>query len=446
MSKENQESNEDSNEKKHPENNSQFNEFSEPSELENEIRDENPLIPKEEVVENPVIAPTHLDPEINKKNPYKIAFFSLGGIILLSGISYFGYKFYKENQKTEPIVASACLDTDTKIYDAYKDAVVMVKHRYGYFAKIKGKEIQLNIPEATEEILYGTAFFVDKNGNMISNSHVLQPWNTLENKEKIFTNTENFKRKIASILTTDISEDGYETFIASNWGNASSEYDGEGDSGNYDEGSEDNTGEDFISSSDASVVDTLAEPVDIAASIPQKEYVSQDEIQVYMKTLDISVALHDSSDQWLPCTVEKIAEDEGVDLGILQLSNKETPNTVVNIINLDNSITDDKSLHPGEKAVMIGYPLGEDLALTNSGVKVQLYNGQISKESDGTKIQYSVTSTHGASGAPVFNNCGQLIAVNFSGIDQIQGFNFGIVSKQIRSSFPFLITKKQETK
>jgi serine protease Do len=89
-------------------------------------------------------------------------------------------------------------------------------------------------------------------------------------------------------------------------------------------------------------------------------------------------------------------------------------------------------LHPGEKAVMIGYPLGEDLALTNSGVKVQLYDGQISKESDGNKIQYSVTSTHGASGAPVFNNCGQLIAVNFSGIDQVQGFNFGMVAKQIR--------------
>lgn len=439
MINENQGSDKDFNENKLSENNSQTNEFSDPSQLEKQILDENSEKSKDEILDNTVLAEPTIPVESKKKNPYKIAFFSLGGIILLGGISYFGYKFYKESQTAEPIIENTCLDTDTKIYDAYKDAVVMVKHRYGYFARIKGREIQLNVPEATEETLYGTAFFVDKNGNMISNSHVLQPWSTSENRERILTNTENFKRKIASILTTDISEDGYETFVASNWGNASSEYDGEGVDGDYDEGS----GEDFVSSSDAAAVDTVDASVDIAASIPQKEYVSEDEIQVYMKTLDISVALHDSSDEWLPCTIEKVAEDDGVDLGILQLSNKTTPNTVVNIVNLENSITDDKALKPGEKAVMIGYPLGEDLALTNSGMKVQLYNGQISKESDGTKIQYSVTSTHGASGAPVFNNCGQLIAVNFSGVEQVQGFNFGIVAKQIRSAFPFLSMKSE---
>lgn len=87
---------------------------------------------------------------------------------------------------------------------------------------------------------------------------------------------------------------------------------------------------------------------------------------------------------------------------------------------------------------MIGYPLGEDLAQTISGIKVQLYNGQISKESDGTKIQYNVTSTHGASGAPVFNNCGQLIAVNFSGVEKVQGYNFGIIAKKIYSIYPVI--------
>ncbi|MBD8081559.1 S1 family peptidase [Chryseobacterium caseinilyticum] len=437
MNNDHHESGEDFKENRQPENNSQNNEFSESFESENQIQNGNSEEPSDDVVESKVSSQQTIPVENKKKNPYKIAFFSLGGIILLSGISWFGYKFYKESQTAEPIVENACLDTDTKIYDAYKDAVVMVKHRYGYFARIKGKEIQLSVPEATEETLYGTAFFVDKNGNMISNSHVLQPWNTAENKERILTNTNNFKLKIASILTTDISEEGYETFIASNWGNASSEYYEEGDGGDYDEGSEGNSGEDFVTSTDSAPADSVETSVDIAASIPQKDYVSPDEIQVYMKTVDIAVALHDSSDEWLPCTVEKIADEEGVDLGILQLSNKQTPNTVVNTVSLENSVTDDKALKPGEKAVMIGYPLGEDLAMTNSGVKVQLYNGQISKESDGTKIQYSVTSTHGASGAPVFNNCGQLIAVNFSGVEQIQGYNFGIVSKQIRSSFPF---------
>ncbi|MBO6184783.1 MAG: trypsin-like peptidase domain-containing protein [Chryseobacterium sp.] len=416
-------------------NNSHSDDFSEPQNPDSEnIISENPgneihsksaeEIPKETL---PVT-------EKKKKNPYKIAFFSLGGIILLGGASYFGYQYYK-NQQAEPIVENVCLDTDTKIYDAYKDAVVMVKHRYAFVAKIKGKEVQLNIPEASEETLFGTAFFVDKKGNMISNSHVLQPWISPENIDKINTDGANIRRKIASILTADIPEDGYETFIASNWGNASSEYHEEG---GYHEGdSEEGGGEEFINSNDVAI-DSATTSDDIAASIPHKEYVSEDEIEVYMKTVDISVALHNSADVWLPCTIEKISEDQSIDLGVLQLTTKETPNTVVNIISLDNAVTDDQSLRPGEKAVMIGYPLGEDLAQTISGIKVQLYNGQISKESDGTKIQYSVTSTHGASGAPVFNNCGQLIAVNFSGVEKVQGYNFGIIAKKIYSVYPVI--------
>ncbi|MDY0931355.1 S1 family peptidase [Chryseobacterium sp. CFBP8996] len=437
MDNEKKESNQEELDRNQPQqdNNSPSDDFSEQqnSELGNTISEN----PANEIQKKPIEnQPKESLPvtEKKKKNGYKIAFFSLGGIILLGGASYFGYQYYKNNQ-VEPIIENVCLDTDTKIYDAYKDAVVMVKHRYAFVARIKGKEIQLNIPEASEETLFGTAFFVDKKGNMISNSHVLQPWNSSENSEKISTDASNIRRKIASILTTDISEDGYETFIASNWGNASSEYNEEG---GYHEGdSEEGGGEEFINSNDVAV-DSARTSDDIAASIPQKDYVSEDEIEVYMKTVDISVALHNSAEVWLPCTIEKISEDQSVDLGVLQLTTKETPNTVVNIINLDNAVTDDQSLHPGEKAVMIGYPLGEDLAQTISGIKVQLYNGQISKESDGTKIQYTVTSTHGASGAPIFNNCGALIAVNFSGVEKVQGYNFGIIAKKIYSVYPVI--------
>ncbi|MBD3904149.1 trypsin-like peptidase domain-containing protein [Chryseobacterium sp. Ch-15] len=416
-------------------NNSHSDDFSEPQNPDSEnIISENPG--NETQVQSAEEIPKETLPVTGKKkkNPYKIAFFSLGGIILLGGASYFGYQYYK-NHQVVPIVENICLDTDTKIYDAYKDAVVMVKHRYAFVARIKGKEIQLNIPEASEETLFGTAFFVDKKGNMISNSHVLQPWNSSENSEKISTDASNIRRKIASILTTDIPEDGYETFLASNWGNASSEYNEEG---GYHEGdNEEGGGEEFINSNDVAV-DSATTSDDIAASIPHKEYVSEDEIEVYMKTVDISVALHNSADVWLPCTIEKISEDQSIDLGVLQLTTKETPNTVVNIISLDNAVSDDQSLRPGEKAVMIGYPLGEDLAQTISGIKVQLYNGQISKESDGTKIQYSVTSTHGASGSPIFNNCGQLIAVNFSGVEKVQGYNFGIIAKKIYAVYPVI--------
>lgn len=389
------------------------------------------------IEETPIIQTpnsTNAIPEKKKRNGYKIAFFTMGGVLILGAAGYFGYNHF--NKPVVIATENTCLDSDTKIYDAYKDAVVMVKHRYAFVAKIKGKEIALNIPEASEQTLFGTAFFVDKQGTLISNSHVLQPWNAPDDNEEINTNTSNIRRKIASILTTDIPEDGFETFIAANWGNASSEYYEDGDYHDVDR--EENQGEDFVNSADVTIDSATTSSDDIAASIPHKSYVAESDIEVYMKTVDISVALHDSTDEWLTCTIEKVSEDTSVDLGVLQLTNKETPNSVVNIIDLDHAIVDDSSLQPGEKAVMIGYPLGEDLAQTSSGVKVQLYNGQISKESDGTKIQYSITSTNGASGSPIFNNCGQLIAVNFSGIEKIQGYNFGIVSKKINSIYPFL--------
>jgi len=362
-----------------------------------------------------------------KRNLYKIIF---SAIIILSTATFFGFKYLKKPP------GAICLDSDTKVYDEYKNAVVLIKHNYGYFAKIKGKEIQLTTQDAKEETVFGTGFFVDRDGKILTNSHVLQPWNSSdEEQEKVNTAIRNLRLKIASILTTDISEDEYQSFIERNWKIASAYDEGDGEGDYEEEGeetSEESAGEEFISSNDTET-DTSKTETDIAASIPVKEYVSKDDIEVYVKTVDIAVALHDSDDQWLSCEIEKISEDTNIDLGIVRLTDHTTPQSVVNIINLDNSVEDDASLNPGQKAIMVGYPLGMDLAKTNSGIKVQLYDGKISKESDGNKIQYSITSTHGASGAPVFNECGQLIAVNFSGVDEVQGFNFGIVAKHIRT-------------
>ncbi|CAD0001319.1 MULTISPECIES: S1 family peptidase [Flavobacterium] len=364
-----------------------------------------------------------------KRNLYKIIFAS---IIILSTATFFGFKYFKKPP------ATICLDSDTKIYDEYKGAVVLIKHSYGYFAKIKGKEIQLTTEDAKEETVFGTGFFVDRDGKILTNSHVLQPWNSSnEEQEKTNTTIRNLGLKIASILTTDVSEEEYQSFIETNWKVASAydESEGEGDyegEGESEETSQEPAGEEFVSSNDTQE-DTTTVTTDIAAAIPVKEYVSKEDIEVYVKTIDIAVALHDSDNQWLSCEIEKISEDTNIDLGIVRLTDHKTPESVVNIINLDNAVEDDASLNPGQKAIMVGYPLGMDLAKTNSGIKVQLYDGKISKESDGNKIQYSITSTHGASGAPVFNECGQLIAVNFSGVDEVQGFNFGIVAKHIRT-------------
>jgi serine protease Do len=161
---------------------------------------------------------------------------------------------------------------------------------------------------------------------------------------------------------------------------------------------------------------------------------SSEAIKITCKLIDTSIALHGSNSNWLKCKVIKLAEDTEIDLAILQLETETLPEEVENIVDLDNSVENDSDIKPGSEAILIGYPLGMELAKSKKGdLKVQIYDGKISRESDGIKLQYSTTSTHGASGSPIFNSCGQLIAVNYSGYNFTQGYNFGIVSKHINS-------------
>lgn len=385
-----------------------------------------------------------VDENFNTKKKKKIILFGLAGFLILGVCAFFAYKsFYKADE-------FPCLESNTEIYEKYKNAVVMIKTEYAYFAIIKGKEIQLDLPDIETETITGTGFFVDEKGVIATNLHVIKPWLYTDDSlgGDIQKNVSNIRMKIASILTIDVPEDEYAGFLSSNWGSANvnggEEYEGEG--GDEESGDEEvqpavveNRGEEFTNPDET----TNNESVDIAASIPEKEYVSIDDIVVYTKATTISVGLHDSNtDEWLESRIlklpETVSENDAensetnitFDIALIQLISEKTPTS--DYIDKNSFATIDTDFKPGSKAVMIGFPLGMDLATDgNNVIKGQMYNGEISKESDGFNIQYSITSTHGASGAPVFNECGNLIAINYGGIDQLQGYNFGIIAKQL---------------
>ena len=88
------------------------------------------------------------------------------------------------------------------------------------------------------------------------------------------------------------------------------------------------------------------------------------------------------------------------------------------------------------KLYMIGFNQGPTLALTNNGIKAQITQGYISQNTDNIKIMYSIPALQGSSGSPVVNQYGELVAINFAGINGTQGFNYGIralLSKEIFS-------------
>jgi S1-C subfamily serine protease len=361
----------------------------------------------------------------NKARNKKIALI-VGGLFVL-GLIIIPRVWAKFNKKE-----TICLNNQTQIYDKYKDAVVLVKHTYALQISIKGSEpFQINVANNSleEKTISGTGFFVSEDGKIVTNHHVAEPWKYNENESEDFS---DLKDHISSILPDSIDKKDYKTYLESHWNDYYAE-----------EGEEDSSEEDAPVATEAAAVANVdstsvnSEVNDLISDNQSEEkaitsqiiYITVDDVEIVPKTVEISVALHGSKDDWLKCKVYKIADGDEVDVAVLQLESETLPGSVSDIVDLDNAVKDDSSIKPGTNAILIGYPMGLQLANTRRGIKVQVYEGQINKESDGVSVQYNVTSTHGASGSPVFNECGQLIAINYAGYDEAQGYNFGIVAK-----------------
>ena len=84
------------------------------------------------------------------------------------------------------------------------------------------------------------------------------------------------------------------------------------------------------------------------------------------------------------------------------------------------------------KLFMTSFNLGPTLALTKEGIKSQFNSGSISQRTN-ERIMYSIPTLPGSSGSPVVNLQGQLVAINYAGLNGTQNFNYGIRVKYLKN-------------
>ena len=147
-----------------------------------------------------------------------------------------------------------------------------------------------------------------------------------------------------------------------------------------------------------------------------------------------------------PCVVVKVSDKENVDLALLQLKNKKTPDDA-HVFNPDGTVeegivdklksvfssNDENILQIDQQLYMIGYNAGPTLANTKQGIQVQMTSGKVTQLPDGERVLYSIPTVQGSSGSPVLNSHGALVAVNFAKLVGSDNFNFGIPMNKVKA-------------
>ncbi len=255
-----------------------------------------------------------------------------------------------------------------------------------------------------------TAFFLDKEGRMGTNRHVVVPWEELskDQNDKIRQVIEDNMPRSNSI--NDVNDFLQNSIFAKSVLN-------------YSLAKCDNNQNRFVKY-----------VLDVTARIRKSTYKITGRIDHI--TVGYPGKYYTHTDEFQRCNVLKVSDNKDIDLAILQLNDKKTPADVQYIYDPNNSITD-KLVPLKDQLYTIGYPTGLTWGLDDNSKSLEptIRETKCSKEPSKYDFEFQANSVGGSSGSPVFNKKGELVGILYGSYSIAGGATKAVHAKFLKKLY-----------
>lgn len=287
-----------------------------------------------------------------------------------------------------------------------RPTVVYVQAAYHYEVTLEdnpftNEEYKKELVKETPGIPYmATAFFIDKEGRMATNRHVAVPWEEEYREDGM---TENLRDAYQAFLLEQFKVSGWEFFYSiENWVDA------------------------IRKLKQTELGNALLDECDNLEQLQAKiRIIQSSKILISGKIDYITVGYpgrnYTHMEEFQRCYVLSESGNKEVDLAILQLNDKKTPESLANnqevhILNPLDAV-EDQITPLKEEYCVIGYPLGLKWGLDDKthALEPSIRTTKCAKQPSKYTFEFDSDSYGGASGSPLFNEKGQLVGVLCSG-------------------------------
>jgi pSer/pThr/pTyr-binding forkhead associated (FHA) protein len=255
-----------------------------------------------------------------------------------------------------------------------------------------------------------TAFFLDKEGRMATNRHVAEPWEELDKgqNDKIRQVIEDNMPRSNSL--NDINEFLQNSIFAK-------------DVLNYSMAKCNNNQARFVKY-----------VLDVTARIRKSSYKISGKIDHI--TVGYPGKYYTHTDEFQRCNVLKVSDNKEIDIAILQLNNKKTPEDVKYLFKPE-CVYAEKIEPLKDQLYTIGYPAGIIWGLDDNSKSLEptIRETKCSKEPSKYDFEFQANSVAGSSGSPVYNKKGQLVGILYGGYSLAGGATKAIHAKFLKKLY-----------